>query len=91
MYSDIDRALQRLAEDRVPFQLAAVDGAVLRQVADHSFSRRPEFGRLSVVAVGVALLAGVAAGMLPEDRADVQRPLSPLVGGTEFAPSTLLT
>lgn len=88
---DLDGALARLASDRVPDRLSSIDGLVLRRVAGHSFACDDHPIGFRVAAVAAALFMGVAAGMLPAERASGEGALAPFGGAAELAPSSLLT
>jgi|UPI0005C95E7A hypothetical protein len=87
--NDLDAALRRLSEEPGPCRLGGVEAEVLRRVAGHSFAR--ESLRFRVLAVGVALVMGIAGGALPERPASARGALSPLNEAAGLAPSTLLT
>ena len=84
---DVDRALARLANVPVPTALDGVEARVFARISAGPASRTG----LHVGAVIVAALAiGLIGGGVP---ATAREPvlLSPLIGGSPFAPSTLLT
>ena len=85
--SDFDVLLRRLSEEPVPDGLAWTERRILERVSGYSFHREPL--RFRVAAVAVALLMGVAGGMLPESGADA-RGVAPLGEDADLAPSTLL-
>lgn len=86
----IDTALERLARDDVPARLRTIDSAVLERVADHRFPRPGELTKLRVLAIGGALLMGVAGGLMPTDTVEAQPALTPIAGASDFAPASLL-
>lgn len=88
---DLDGALARLARDRVPDRLSSIDGLVLSRVAGHSFAGDDQPFGFRVAAIAAALVLGVAAGMLPAERAGAEGSLAPFGGAAELAPSSLLT
>ena len=85
---ELDAALHQLCEEPVPPQLASLDARVLARVEDHSFAKEPL--RTSVAAIGLALLIGVAGGMLPDAEPGPKRVSPDLSEATKLAPSTLL-
>ena len=87
--NDLDTALRRLSEEPGPVRLEGLDAEVLRRVAGHSFAR--ESLRFRVLAVGIALVMGVAGGALPDRPASARGALGPLNEAAGLAPSTLLT
>lgn len=87
--NDLDKDLRRLSEEPGPVRLDALDAEVLRRVAGHSFAR--ESLRFRVLAVGVALVMGIAGGALPDRQANARGTLGPLSEAAGLAPSTLLT
>lgn len=86
----VDAALERLARAPGPTELDRLERTVLARVsADRPLQHRDSFG-LSAVAALCALVLGVAGGVAP-DQADARnRPLLPLAGASELAPSSLL-
>lgn len=88
---DIDIELRRLAEDRVPNSLGAIDGQVLQRVSAYGFATRDIPTRFRVAAVAFALLMGVAGGLIPGEAADAEPSVTAISGAIELAPSTLLT
>jgi hypothetical protein len=88
---EIDSALERLARSPAPDQLATLDEKVLSQVADHSFFiATAEPYKVRVTLVGLALLLGVAGGLVPEASASAEQSLQPLTDAGRLAPSSLL-
>lgn len=87
---DIDSGLRRLAEDQVPGRLAATEAVVMDAVAGHRFPAPEVSFRFRVAAVGLALIMGIAGGMITEEPARARQSLSVISGG-ELAPSALLT
>ena len=85
---DVDSALHRLSEEAVPSAVASMDAAVLTRVAGHSFAKEPL--RVRATALGLALLVGVAGGMLPDASTRAKQAGPALSEAIEFAPSTLL-
>lgn len=86
--SDLDILLRRLGEEPAPDGLASTEAAVFQRVRGYGFYREPL--RFRVAAVTVALLMGVAGGMLPESGADARGRVAPLGEAVDLAPSTLL-
>lgn len=89
--NDIDRELRRLAEDRVPNSLGAIDVRVLQRVSTYRFGPSDIPNRFRVAAVAFALLMGVAGGLIPGEAADAEPSVTTISGAIELAPSTLLT
>ena len=88
---DLDTALRRLAEDPVPLRLNAVEDQVIERVAVHRFGGTGESLQVRVALVTVALLMGIAGGMV-SDAAAQQQPKPALLAGIEdIAPSSLLS
>ena len=85
---DLDLLLRHLSEEHAPGQLSSIGGQVLDRVRGHSFEQEPL--RFRVGAVALALLRGVAGGMLPEQGDRVSDPIAPLGEPADLAPSTLL-
>lgn len=86
--SNFETLLRRLNEEPVPAGLASIERPILERVSGHSFEREPL--RFRVAAVTVALLMGVAGGMLPESGAKARSGLAPLGESAGLAPSSLL-
>lgn len=86
--SDFETLLRRLNEEPVPAALASIEQPILKRVSGHSFEREPL--RLRVAAVAVALVMGVAGGMLPESGANGRSVPAPLGEPASLAPSNLL-
>ena len=91
MAMDLDTALRRLAEAPVPPRLKAVEGQVIGRVASHRFGRRGESLRTRVALVTVALLMGIAGGMVSDAAAEPQGRPALLAGIDDLAPSSLLS
>jgi hypothetical protein len=88
MSREIDKALQRLADDQVPAGLTSIDSVVLERVSGHRFSPAGQYATLRVFAVAGALLMGIAGGLMPT--AEAQPSLTPVAGASDLAPSSLL-
>lgn len=87
---DIDTALRRLAEEVAPPSLMQVDAAVLAEIENYSVGARYASTPLRGLAVAVALVMGIAAGLGPEPSSDARPALADINGVAKFAPSTLL-
>ena len=87
---DIDSALRRLAKEQLPGRLAAIEDGVMDAVAGHIFPAPEVSFRFRFAAVGLALVMGIAGGMITEEPARARQSLS-LISGGELAPSALLT
>lgn len=87
---DIDSRLRRLAEDQVPDRLAATEAVVMGAIAGHIFPAPEVSFRFRFAAVGLALVMGIAGGMITEEPARARQSHS-LISGGELAPSVLLT
>lgn len=85
---DLDVMLRRLGDEAAPEPLAAVEARVLQRVIGHSFEQEPL--RFRVGAVTLALLMGVAGGILPEWDGSGNDLVAPFGEPAGLAPSTLL-
>lgn len=85
---DLDNLLRRLGEEAAPEQLSTIEARVLSHVSGHSFEQEPL--RYRVGAVTLALLMGVAGGMLPSADHRGSDPVAPFGEPADLAPSTLL-
>lgn len=85
---DLDHLLWRLGEETAPDQLSSMEGRVLSRVRGHCFKQEPL--RYRVGAVTLALLMGVAGGMLPESGGSGSDRVVPFGEPADLAPSTLL-
>lgn len=85
---DLDHLLRRLGEETAPNQLSSMEARVLSRVSGHSFRQEPL--RYRVGAVTLALLMGIAGGMLPESSGSRNDPVAPFGEPAKLAPSTLL-
>ncbi|MFN3727422.1 MAG: hypothetical protein ACK4SZ_14095 [Allosphingosinicella sp.] len=85
---DLDLLLRHLGEEAAPDQLSSIEARVLNRVSGHSFEQEPL--RYRVGAVTLALLMGVAGGMLPEGGRSGNDPVAPFGEAANLAPSTLL-
>lgn len=86
---DIDTALLRLSEDRVPSRLATIEALVFERISNDARSRdvsRP----FRMAAITVALVMGIAGGLIPDNSPRAQQSLTPIGGAIDLAPSTLL-
>lgn len=90
MINNLDAVLQRLSEEPTPSRLAGTESIVLQRVADHSFGPREDSGRIRALAIVAALSMGIAGGLLPGHPEEKRPSLSPLGGGADLAPSSLL-
>ena len=90
MSEDIGEALARLSRAPVPAALVSVDATVMARVAELPRRLREVPPGVFVLAVAVALLMGLAGGVLPDGPANAEEPLSPIDSATRLAPSTLL-
>lgn len=88
MSDDINRALARLSEQPVPRALAQTELTVLERIAAFGPRLQDLPRRYWFAAVGLALLMGIAGGILPVVREEA--PLFPLAPASRLAPSTLL-
>lgn len=86
---ELEMMLRRLGEETPPENLSTVEAQVLSRVSGHGFEQEPL--RYRVGAVTLALLMGVAGGLLPDggggrgsDR------VAPFGEPADLAPSTLL-
>ena len=85
---DLDNLLRRLREEAAPEQLSTIEARVLSHVSGHSFEQEPL--RYRVGAVTLALLMGIAGGMLPQGSRAENAPVAPFGEPADLAPSTLL-
>ena len=85
---DLDLLLRHLGEEAAPDQLSSIEARVLNRVSGHSFEQEPL--RYRVGAVTLALLMGVAGGMLPGGGRSGNDPVAPFGEPANLAPSTLL-
>ena len=80
--------LRRLGEETAPEELSAIEPRVLGRVSGHSFEREPLRYRVGVVTL--ALLMGVAGGLLPDRGGRASDRVAPFGEPADLAPSTLL-
>ena len=85
---DIDDLLRRLGEEAAPEELLNIEARVLGRVSGYSFDQEPL--RYRVGAVTLALLMGVAGGMLPSADHRGSDAVAPFGEPADLAPSTLL-
>jgi hypothetical protein len=85
---DLDVLLRRVSEETAPEGLSIIGARVLKRVSGHSFDQ--ELVRYRVGAVTLALLMGVAGGMLPQGDGNAKAPAAPFGEAADLAPSTLL-
>ena len=85
---DLDHLLRHLGDEPAPDQLSSIESRVLDRVRGHSFEQEPL--RFRVGAVAIALLMGVAGGMLPQRGDDGSDRVAPFGEPADLAPSTLL-
>ncbi len=85
---DLDLLLRRLGEEPAPDQLSSMQARVLNRVSGHSFDQEPL--RYRVGAVTLALLMGIAGGMLPGGGGRGSDAVAPFGELADLAPSTLL-
>ena len=85
---DLDVMLRRLGDEAAPVELATTETRVLQRVVGHGFEQEPL--RFRVGAVTLALLMGVAGGILPEWDRGGSDLVAPFGEPAELAPSTLL-
>ena len=85
---DLDHLLRRLGEEQAPDRLSTLEDKVLDRVRGHSFEQEPL--RYRAGAIALALLMGLAGGMLPQggDRGSAR--VAPFGEPADLAPSTLL-
>lgn len=87
MSDEISKALERLSREPAPGSLVRVDYAVMERISMVPRAVRDLPLAARVLLVAIALLMGVAGGLLPERRAETLFPLEP---AAKLAPSTLL-
>ena len=85
---DFDLLLRHLGEEAAPEQLSSMEARVLNRVSGHSFEQEPL--RYRVGAVTLALLMGIAGGMVPEGSRAENVPVAPFGEHADLAPSTFL-
>ena len=86
--SEFEDLLGRLKREPAPHALALIEKTVLARVSQVSFKHEPFSFR--VVAVAMALVMGIAGGILPSLEGRDRDAIVPLGEAMEFAPSTLL-
>lgn len=84
----LDMLLRRLGEETAPDELSTIEARVLNRVSGHSFEQEPL--RYRVGAVTLALLMGVAGGLLPDSDGKGSDRVAPFGEPADLAPSTLL-
>jgi hypothetical protein len=85
---DLDHLLLRLGEEPTPDGLSTIEDRVFDRVRGHSFEQEPL--RYRAGAIALALLMGVAGGMLPHDGDRGSARVAPFGEPADLAPSTLL-
>lgn len=88
---ELHTALRRLSEESVPLRLKAVEDQVMERVMSHRFGSAGESLRTRVALVTVALLMGIAGGMVSDAAAEPQRSPAVLADIEDLAPSSLLS
>lgn len=87
---DIDSALRRLAEAPLPARVAGLETEVLKRTKDHRFERKQRATTFRFAAVALALIMGIAGGIVPGRSASAEDLLLPISDAVKLAPSTLL-
>lgn len=88
--NDIDKALQRLAQESVPVRLSSIDAIVLERLQGYRHAKRELPAHFRVAAVAVALIMGLAGGMMSGQTAQASHSVTQITGTSELTPSAIL-
>lgn len=90
MSDEVSKALERLSREPPPGSLVRVESAVMERISVVPRAVRDLPPAVRVLLVAIALLMGIAGGLLPEEPNSRAQSLYPLEPAAKLAPSTLL-